>query len=172
MFKFEEICELIRLVGSTGVGSVELEHGGSRLRIEAAPRAVEGIAMTAVHGPVVQPAVQVVPSMGAQPVSQPPVAGVPGPAGEPGEQVDAEEEWLHYVTSPIVGTFYRAPNPDAEPYVKVGDFVEKGQVLCIVEAMKLMNEIESDVSGTSVKIFPENAQPVEFGERLFAIRPA
>ena len=74
------------------------------------------------------------------------------------------------MTSPIVGTFYRAPNPDAEPYVKVGDVVHKGQVLCIVEAMKLMNEIESDASGMVVKIYPENAQPVEFGERLFAIR--
>jgi acetyl-CoA carboxylase biotin carboxyl carrier protein len=82
-----------------------------------------------------------------------------------------DDSSLTYVTSPIVGTFYRSPNPEAEPYVKVGDRVEKGQVLCIVEAMKLMNEIESDVSGTVVKIFPENGQPVEFGERLFAIRP-
>jgi len=69
-----------------------------------------------------------------------------------------------------VGTFYRAPNPDAPPYVQPGDRVRKGQVLCIVEAMKLMNEIESDVDGVVVKIYPENAQPVEFGERLFAIK--
>jgi acetyl-CoA carboxylase biotin carboxyl carrier protein len=82
------------------------------------------------------------------------------------------EDGLSFVTSPIVGTFYRAPNPDAEPYVKVGDHVTKGQTLCIVEAMKLMNEIEADVSGTIVRVLPENAQPVEFGQRLFAIRPA
>jgi acetyl-CoA carboxylase biotin carboxyl carrier protein len=70
-----------------------------------------------------------------------------------------------------VGTFYQAPSPESEPYVKVGDVVSKGQVLCIVEAMKLMNEIEADASGTIVRQYPENAQPVEFGERLFAIRP-
>jgi len=74
------------------------------------------------------------------------------------------------VTSPIVGTFYRAPSPDAEPYARTGDRVEKGQVLCIVEAMKLMNEIEADVSGVITRVFPENGQPVEFGQRLFAIR--
>ena len=77
---------------------------------------------------------------------------------------------MHAVNSPIVGTFYRAPNPDADPYVKVGDFIEQGQTLCIVEAMKLMNEIESDVSGTIVKVLPADAQPVEFGEQLFVVR--
>ncbi len=168
MFKFEEICELIRLVGSSGVASVELEHGGSRLRIEGRVPVPEGVPLVAAPGPAVHPAVQVAPVMG-------PAPAVPQPVGsesqEPAAAVE-DEEGLHTVTSPIVGTFYRAPNPDADPYVKVGDFVEKGQVLCIVEAMKLMNEIESDVSGTIVKIFPENAQPVEFGERLFAIRPA
>jgi acetyl-CoA carboxylase biotin carboxyl carrier protein len=76
------------------------------------------------------------------------------------------------VTSPIVGTFYRAPNPDADPYARVSDFVEKGQVLCIVEAMKLMNEIESEYSGTIVKILVENEEPVEYGQPLFTIRPA
>ena len=74
------------------------------------------------------------------------------------------------MTSPIVGTFYRAPSPEADSYVKVGDWVEKGQVLCIVEAMKLMNEIEADVSGTVTRVFPENGHAVEFGQRLFAIR--
>jgi len=86
--------------------------------------------------------------------------------------LEESEDGLAFVTSPIVGTFYRAPNPDADPYVKVGDFVQKGQVLCIVEAMKLMNEIESDAAGTVIRIYAENAQPVEFGERLFAIRPS
>jgi acetyl-CoA carboxylase biotin carboxyl carrier protein len=82
-----------------------------------------------------------------------------------------EEENLHAITSPIVGTFYRAPNPDADPYVKVGDIVEQGQTLCIVEAMKLMNEIEADVSGTVVKVVPENEEPVEYGAELFLVRP-
>ena len=71
-----------------------------------------------------------------------------------------------------MGTFYRSPNPDSEPFVKVGDVVEKGGTLCIVEAMKLMNEIEADEAGTIVEVFPKNGQPVEFGEKLFAIRPA
>ena len=92
-------------------------------------------------------------------------------AGSSPSEVD-EEAGLHEINSPIVGTFYRAPNPDADPYVKVGDFVERGQTLCIVEAMKLMNEIECDTSGTIVKVLPENAQPVEYGEPLFMIRPA
>ena len=76
----------------------------------------------------------------------------------------------HVVKSPIVGTFYSAPSPDSDAYVKIGDRVEKGQVMCIVEAMKLMNEIESDMDGVVLEIFPKNAQAVEFGEPLFAIQ--
>ncbi len=170
MFKFEEICELIRLVGSSGVASVEVEHGGSRLRIEGSAPVPEGIPLYAAQSEGSRPIVQVAPGM----VTAGPGPQATAPVGEPASPAagEAEDEGLHFVTSPIVGTFYRAPNPDADPYVKVGDFVEKGQVLCIVEAMKLMNEIEADMSGTIVRIAPENAQPVEFGEHLFAIRPA
>jgi acetyl-CoA carboxylase biotin carboxyl carrier protein len=153
MFKFEEICELIRLVGSSGVSVVEIEHAGSRVR-------VEGAAQVAAAAPAAATA-----AGGA------PAAGAPA-ATEAAEAADAGEAGLHTINSPIVGTFYRAPNPDAEPYVKVGDFVERGQTLCIVEAMKLMNEIECDVRGTVVKVLPDNAQPVEYGEQLFLIRPA
>jgi acetyl-CoA carboxylase biotin carboxyl carrier protein len=165
MFKFEEICELIRLVSSTGLASVEIEHGGSRVKIEGAG----GVAVPPV------PSVPVVQGTMPQPTAVAPgpsALGAPPAPDEAASGEEAQDEDLHYITSPIVGTFYRAPNPDADPYVKVGDFVERGQVLCIVEAMKLMNEIESDCSGTIVKVFPENAQPVEFGERLFAIKPA
>ena len=157
MFKFEEICELIQLVGSSGVANVEVEHAGSRVRIEGCTQAVAA--------PAASPAGV---SSSPQPSPAAPVAGgsaAPGPEAAP-----SEEENLHSVSSPIVGTFYRAPNPDADPYVKVGDFVEQGQTLCIVEAMKLMNEIESDVRGTIVKVLPENAQPVEYGEQLFVVR--
>ena len=157
MFKFEEICELIRLVGSTGVAGVEIEHGGTRICIDGVP--VVPIA-AAEGGPAA--AVAAVPRAAPQPS--------PGATESPASS--AEDDGLHYVTSPIVGTFYRAPNPDADPYVKVGDIVREGQTLCIVEAMKLMNEIECDVAGTVVKVLPENAQPVEYGERLFAVRPA
>ena len=78
---------------------------------------------------------------------------------------------MHVITSPIVGTFYRAPSPGAENYVKIGDTVEEGRVLCIVEAMKLMNEIPSDVTGVVEKIYVENGHPVEYGQKLFGIRP-
>jgi len=81
-------------------------------------------------------------------------------------------EDLHIVKSPIVGTFYSAPSPGSEPFVKAGDYVEAGQILCIIEAMKLMNEIESDAGGEVTRIFVENGQPVEYGEPLFAIRPS
>jgi len=166
MFKFDEICELIRLVGSSGVATVEIEHGGSRVRIEGVAPVTKEPAATVPVVPVGRPAPT------AAPLSSPPPEPQASTAAADAAGASDEEEGLHQVTSPIVGTFYRAPNPDADPYVKVGDFVEKGQVLCIVEAMKLMNEIESDVSGTIVKVYPENAQPVEFGEPLFAIRPA
>lgn len=166
MYKFEELCELIRLVGSTGVGAVEIEHAGGTLRIEgAAPVAPTVVAAAPAATPAAPAVAATVP-----PASQAPTTPPAEPADGGGE-ADADDGGdLHYVTSPIVGTFYRAPNPDADPYVKVGDVVEKGRTLCIVEAMKLMNEIESDQSGTIVKVFVENAQPVEFGERLFAIK--
>jgi len=156
MFKFEELCELIRLVDSSDVASVEIEHAGGRLRIEGKLPPV--VAAPAAPAPAV-----------STPAALTEAAAVPVPAPEAAAQVEEDED-LVYVTSPIVGTFYRAANPEADPYVKVGDSVETGRTLCIVEAMKLMNEIESDVSGTIVKVLPENAQPVEFGERLFAIR--
>jgi len=154
MFKFDEICELIKLVASTGVAALEVEHGGSKLRIDGVPQVVvsEASATAAAAAAANRP---VTPAVSAEAAA-----------------AAAAEEGLHWVTSPIVGTFYRAPNPDAEPYVKVGDVVREGQTLCIVEAMKLMNEIECDVAGMVVKVLPDNAQPVEYGERLFAVRPA
>jgi len=159
MFKFEEICELIQLVGSSGVAAVEVEHAGSRVRIEGRTQyAAAPVAPPAAAASANEPVTAAPPT---------PVEALPEPAAVP-----VEEENLRSISSPIVGTFYRAPNPDADPYVKVGDFVEPGQTLCIVEAMKLMNEIESDVSGTVVRVLPENAQPVEYGEDLFLVRPA
>ena len=155
MYTFEEMCELIRLVASSGVASVEIEQGDARLRVKGVPK-VAVVAAPASGLPGTEHSSEAVPAVS--------VAGEAPPA--------SAEEDLHYVTSPIVGTFYRAPNPDAEPYVRVGDLVREGQTLCIVEAMKLMNEIECDVDGTVVKVFPDNAQPVEYGERLFAVRPA
>jgi acetyl-CoA carboxylase biotin carboxyl carrier protein len=165
MFKFEELCELIRLVGSSEVAAVEIEHAGGRLRIDGkAPATVVAAAAQTAAAPMVAAPAAPVPAVDAGAAS--PEAAADAAPVEDG----ADGDELHYITSPIVGTFYRAPNPDADPYVRVGDPVDRGKTLCIVEAMKLMNEIESDLVGTIVKVFPDNAQPVEYGERLFAIR--
>ncbi|MCX8051007.1 MAG: acetyl-CoA carboxylase biotin carboxyl carrier protein [Chlorobi bacterium] len=115
-----------------------------------------------------------------QPMAMPQPIAAPAPAPQPATPVETPAEKsapsppvssqkTHTIVSPIVGTFYRAPAPDADPFVKVGDRVVPGQTLCIVEAMKLMNEIESDVSGTVVKILVENGQPVEYNQPLFEI---
>jgi acetyl-CoA carboxylase biotin carboxyl carrier protein len=102
-----------------------------------------------------------------------PIAATPAPvaavAPAPAEKVEAEKKPGHIVTSPFVGTFYRAPSPESPPYVDIGQMVQKGQTLCIVEAMKLMNEIEAEVSGRIAEIFVENGEPVEFGQPLFRI---
>ena len=114
---------------------------------------------------------------GSQPaphVPPPPPPPAPPTAAEKAATVKAEEDaaeaGLHIITSPIVGTFYRSANPESEPFVNVGDRVSKGQVLCIIEAMKLMNEIESDVDGVVTRIYPQNGQPIEYGEKLFAVK--
>ncbi len=156
----KEIKELVDLVSRRGLAGLEIERAGFRIRIEGAPRAPRAYEPAIVAEPAALPA-----TPAAAPAAG---AAAPLPPGPPGS---GEREGFHVVTSPIVGTFYRAANPDAEPFVKVGDAVEKGRTLCIVEAMKLMNEIEADVSGTIVAIYPQNAQPVEFGEKLFAIQP-
>jgi acetyl-CoA carboxylase biotin carboxyl carrier protein len=160
MFKFEEICELVKLVSSSKVATLEIEHAGTRLKIEGPPQGTED--------PAPGPRPSATAAVGAEEKPSAVTALVVDEVAP--EAVGADDDHLHWVSSPIVGTFYRAPNPDSDPYVKVGDFVEQGQTLCIVEAMKLMNEIEADVSGTIVKVLPENSQPVEYGERLFGVR--
>jgi len=160
LLTFEQIQELIDQVHARELQGLEVEQSGFRLRIDGktAPQPV------AVSAPVVQ---------GVAPAAAAPVAIAAAPAAAEeaagGDDLPAGAEVIH---SPIVGTFYGSPSPEAAAYVSVGARVEKGQVLCIVEAMKLMNEIEADVAGEIVKIYPSNEQPVEFGEPLFAIRPA
>jgi acetyl-CoA carboxylase biotin carboxyl carrier protein len=111
------------------------------------------------------------PHVNYAPVMAPPVTMPPAAPGVPVLTAAQEDVDFAVVKSPIVGTFYRAPEPGAKPYADVGDVVRKGQVLCIIEAMKLMNEINSDVDGEVVKVYVENGQPVQYGERLFAIKP-
>jgi acetyl-CoA carboxylase biotin carboxyl carrier protein len=162
----KEIKELVDLVSRRGLAGLEIERAGFRLRIEGAPRVPAASSRGWEPAVLAEPVALSAPPAAAPAVAPPAVAHVaPGPPGS------GETEGFHVLTSPIVGTFYRAANPDAEPFVKVGDVVEKGKTLCIVEAMKLMNEIEADVAGTIVAIYPQNTQPVEFGEKLFAIQP-
>jgi acetyl-CoA carboxylase biotin carboxyl carrier protein len=149
--ELREIQRLIRLVQKTGIGEIELSSGGRSVRISAWG-----------NSPAVMPA-----------AAGPPAAtSAAGPAASP-KATDAKSESDRYVaiTSPMVGTFYRAPAPDADPYVEVGSPIEVGTTVCIVEAMKLMNEIESEVRGKIVKALVENAQPVEYGQTLFLVDP-
>ena len=162
----KELKELIEFLIEKDIAEFELERGDVKVRIKRAGE------HTFVHSQA-DPRFYAVPAapapaveLGAVPGAGAPAAAPPVPAAAP-----AAEEGLHKVKSPIVGTFYEAPSPGAPPFVKPGDMVEVGQVLCIVEAMKLLNEIESDVAGEIVKSLATNGQPIEYGQELFVIRP-
>ncbi len=160
MLTFEQIKELIELAAQHRLQSLEVERSGFRLKIDG-----QQVVYAAPAGAAPAPA-----PVHAAPAAAP-IPAAPAAAPAPAPAPVSETEGAHIVTSPIVGTFYRAPSPESDSFAEVGARVRKGQILCIIEAMKLMNEIESDVDGTVVKIFPQNAQPVEFGEPLFAIKP-
>jgi acetyl-CoA carboxylase biotin carboxyl carrier protein len=157
---FKEILELIDKVAESGIGSVEVEQAGTKLRIE-------GKSSSQPQAYSEAPAAPSIPlTLTAAPVSE-----TPKTAAEKKAAAEEESEaGLHIITSPIVGTFYRSPNPESASFVNVGDRVSKGKVLCIIEAMKLMNEIECDVDGVITKIYPQNGQPIEYGEKLFAVK--
>jgi acetyl-CoA carboxylase biotin carboxyl carrier protein len=161
----KELKELIDFLIEKDISEFELERGDVKVRIK---RGVETAA------PVITHAVPMATVSMAAPAAQPgsaPAAPIPQPTSTPAAPAAAAEEELHTVKSPIVGTFYEAPGPGALPFVKPGDQVAAGQVLCIIEAMKLMNEIESDKSGEVVRVLVTNGQPVEYGQPLFSIRP-
>jgi acetyl-CoA carboxylase biotin carboxyl carrier protein len=157
-FSFKEILELMDRVAQSGLGLLEIESAGMRLRIEGK----KGESPS-------EPVRGEVPVASAFRAVAPPASPQPAEALPQGEE-EAEDSW-HLITSPIVGTFYRTPNPESDPFVAIGDHVNKGKVLCIIEAMKLMNEIEADADGMVVKVYPQNGQPVEYGEKLFALKP-
>jgi len=153
-----EIKELIEFVSKKEFNEFELERGRLRLRWrKGAPEPASPSPLAPANAP--QPAGENRP---AEFASAPLAATQPAPA--------PQEEKLHIVASPIVGTFYRSPSPTTEAFVKLGDTVEAGKTLCIIEAMKLMNEIPSDAGGTIAKVFVENGQPVEYGQPLFGIK--
>ncbi|HTT23777.1 MAG TPA: acetyl-CoA carboxylase biotin carboxyl carrier protein [Candidatus Sulfotelmatobacter sp.] len=160
----KELKELIEFLIEKDIAEFELERGDVKVRIKRAGE------QTVVHSHA-EPRFYAMPPAPSTPVEMagtPPVAPPPNAAAP---ATPAPEEGLHSVKSPIVGTFYEAPSPGAPPFVKVGDSVEVGQVLCIVEAMKLLNEIESDFAGEIVKKLATNGQPIEYGQELFVIRP-
>jgi acetyl-CoA carboxylase biotin carboxyl carrier protein len=154
--KISFLKKLIEIVESSEIEELEVKRWWTRVRITKSRRGGSG---TNSNGTL------------EMQVSNPGLAQAVQP-GEAQPQPAVEQENLVEIKSPMVGTFYRAPSPDAKPYVEVGERVEAGQVVCIIEAMKLMNEIESDVSGRIVKVPAENAQPVEFGQALFLVSPS
>jgi acetyl-CoA carboxylase biotin carboxyl carrier protein len=159
----KELKELIEFLIEKDIAEFELERGDVKVKVK---RGASQAAHTVVYAPATAP---VLPTETITDLRQTAAASVPG--AQPAPSPPAAEEDLHLVKSPIVGTLYESPSPGAPPFVKVGDTVEVGQVLCIVEAMKLLNEIESDVAGEIVKKLGNNGQPVEYGQDLFAIRP-
>jgi acetyl-CoA carboxylase biotin carboxyl carrier protein len=173
LLTFEQIKELVELVAERRLQGLEIERSGFRLKIDGqtAPQPAAVFAAPPVettvtaHAP--QPQTAATGATGAPAPAAAPAAAAPAAAaGKAGPPPGA-----HILHSPIVGTYYRSPSPTAPPFVEVGSRVKKGQVLCIIEAMKLMNEIECDMDGVIAEIYPQNAQPVEFGEPLFAITP-
>jgi len=161
-----ELKEILQILEEKEITEFELEEEGMKLRIRKAAASLNHSAAPAPSVPLVH---TVLPS--ALNVAVPAtVAPAPAPAA-PTPVPAAEDTGLVAVKSPIVGTFYRAPDPGSPPFVNVGDHVRVGQVLCIIEAMKLMNEIEAEVAGEVVKVYHENGQPVQYGEPLFDIRP-
>ena len=157
--EIQHIEQLLRFMSEHNLEEFEYSRGDLRIRLKK-PSA-------AWSGPRAVAAPEIIIAGGAAPPGAPFAAAAPSPAPEARSTED-----LHLVKSPIVGTYYGSPSPGAEPFVKVGGYIETGQTLCIVEAMKLMNEIESDISGEVLRIFVENGQPVEYGQPLFGIRPS
>jgi len=157
--EFGQLEKLLDFMASHGLEEFEYEHGGLRIRLKKASALTNAASRAAGPPSAATPA--------------PMIAGTAPPQAEsaaaPSSAAAAED--LHIIKSPIVGTFYAAASPGASPFVKAGDMIQAGQVVCIIEAMKLMNEIEADVSGELVRALIENGQPVEYGQGLFAIRP-
>jgi acetyl-CoA carboxylase biotin carboxyl carrier protein len=156
----DELRELIALLRDNGLAELELENEGFRVRLRR----------ESAYAPAAAPTVEVPPPPAHVQPAPPPA---PGPA-HPGTHASTEasqDQNLHIIPSPIVGTFYRSPSPSADAFVKIGSNVEPESVVCIIEAMKLMNEIQAETSGEVVKIYVENGQPVEYGQPLFGIKP-
>lgn len=162
----EELRELIALLRDNGLAELELEREDFRVRLRR-----EGVSVSGDHSQYIAvPAALSLPNNTAAPATSSTPATAPTHPGAQAASEAVQDQDLHMVPSPIVGTFYRSPSPAAEPFVKIGSNVEAATVVCIIEAMKLMNEIQAETSGEVVKIYVENGQPVEYGQPLFGIR--
>jgi acetyl-CoA carboxylase biotin carboxyl carrier protein len=161
----EELRELIALLRDNGLAELELEREDFRVRLRREGVIASGDHVQYVAAPLPTSAPAANPAPAAAPATAPPanLGNQPAPAA-------SGDQDLHIVTSPIVGTFYRSPSPTADAFVKIGSNVEPESVVCIIEAMKLMNEIQAEATGEVVKIYVENGQPVEYGQPLFGIR--
>lgn len=164
----KELKELIEFLIEKDIAEFELERGDVKVKVKRAGQAAAP-AHTETRFIAMHPAAPATPEIVSVPVPTA-VPSAPAAAAK-SEAPKAADEGLQAVRSPIVGTFYGSPSPGSPPFVKVGDTVEVGQVMCIVEAMKLMNEIECDVAGEVVAVLVTNAQPIEYGQELFKIRP-
>jgi len=158
MIDLEFLEQLIRSIDSSGIDSVEIERGGTRIRVSKTPPAQP---VSAGWAP---------PQAPAPAAPQPPSAAPASEPSAPSAPAEPDPGWTE-IRSPMVGTFYRAPAPDAPAYAEVGTRVGVGDTLCIIEAMKLMNELEAEVSGTVAQVCVENGEPVEYGQVLFRIKP-
>ena len=170
MIKIEWLRRLVRLVEDSGIDEVEIQRFGTKVKVRRSPAAGGGPVVTTGYAAPL-PAVSQVRETPALP-AEPTATSAAEPAAGADETTPASEpaaENLEDVTSPMVGTFYSAPSPDDPPFVSAGDRVEKGQVLCILEAMKLMNELESEVTGVVREVCAENGDPVEYGQTLFRV---
>lgn len=173
MIELEFLRALVAVVDESGIDSLEISRAGTRIRISKTPTPVVAAGAPAVPAAIPPTSITVPPAAAPAPAPAAPAAAAPAEAApaEAPAAAPAPARELVEVKSPMVGTFYAAPAPEAPPYVEVGSVVTKGQTLCILEAMKLMNELESEVDGIVREILVENAEPVEYGQVLFRIEP-
>lgn len=168
MLKIQEIREIIKLVDNSSVDEFSYEHEGSKIELKKNTGSAQSAQMVPASHDMSQPAQQAVQQAPA-PVQ---TEAAPAPAEEKkSETANADDANLHKITSPMVGTFYASSSPDADAYVKVGSKVDDSKVVCIVEAMKLFNEIEAEVKGEIVEILVKDGQLVEYGQPLFLVKP-
>lgn len=172
MFKVQEIRELIKLVGQSNIDEFVYEAEGAKIKMKknlAGEAVVIPAVQQAVQQPVQTPAAEVAPKPAVQEVQAQPKAVAVETVKEPETAVDTAN--LHKITSPMVGTFYQSPAPGQNPYVRVGSKVTESSIVCIVEAMKLFNEIEAEVNGEIVEVLVKDGQLVEYGQPLFLVKP-